>query len=76
MLIDVFIDALVRLNNEIPFIKCVISNTINTYLIISSLKLTTYLTLQFSELRRFITCLRVIYYLYRLLNLSSIILLL
>ncbi len=76
MLIDVSINILIRLSNKILFIKCVISNIINTYLIISFLKLTIYLTLQLNKLRKFITCLRIIYYLYRLLNLLSIILLL
>ncbi len=45
MLIDVLVDTLVKSSNEIPFIRCVISIIINTYLIISSLRLTTYLTL-------------------------------
>ncbi len=64
MLIDVFINTLIRLNNEILFIKRVISNIINIYLIIFSLKLTTYLTLQFNKLRKFIICFCVVYYLY------------
>jgi len=64
MLINILINILIKLDNKILFTRYIISNIINIYLIISSLKLTTYLTLQFSRLRRFITCLRIIYYLY------------
>ncbi len=64
MLIDVFINILIKLSNKILFTRYVISNTINIYLIIFSLRLTIYLTLQLSRLQKFITCLRVIYYLY------------
>jgi len=64
MLIDIFVNILVKLSNKILFIRRVISNIINIYSIISSLRLTIYLTLQFSKLRKFITCLRVVYYLY------------
>ncbi len=64
MLIDVFVNTLIKSNNKILFIRRVISNIINIYLITSSLKLTIYLTLQLSELRKLITCLRIIYYLY------------
>jgi len=64
MLINVLVNILIKLDNEILFIKRVISNIINIYLVISSLRLTIYLTLQFSKLRKFITCLRVIYYFY------------
>ncbi len=64
MLINVLVNILIKLDNEILFIKRVISNIINNYLVISSLRLTIYLTLQFSKLRKFITCLRVIYYFY------------
>ncbi len=64
MLIDVLVNTLVRLNNEILFTKYVISNIINTYSIIFSLKLTTYLILQLNKLRKFITFLYVVYYLY------------
>ncbi len=64
MLIDIFVNILIKLNNKILFTRRVISNTINIYLIISLLKSTIYLTLQLNKLRKFITCLRVIYYLY------------
>ncbi len=64
MLINVLVNILIKLDNKILFIKRVISNIINIYLVISSLRLTIYLTLQFSKLRKFITCLRVIYYFY------------
>jgi len=64
MLINVFVNILIKLSNKILFIKCIISNIINIYLVTSSLKLTIYLILQFSKLRKFITCLRVVYYLY------------
>ncbi len=76
MLIDILVNILIKSNNKILFIRYVISNTINIYLVISSLRSTTYLILQFSKLRKFIICLRVVYYLYRLFNLLSIILLL
>jgi len=64
MLINVFVNILIKLSSKILFIRYIISNIINIYLIISFLKLTTYLILQFNRLRRFITCLRVVYYLY------------
>jgi len=64
MLIKVLINTLVKSNNKILFIRYVISIIINIYLIIFSLKLTTYLTLQLSKLQRFITCLRIVYYFY------------
>ena len=76
MLIDVLVNTLVRSDNGILFTRYIISNIINTYLIISFSKSTTYLTLQLSGLRKFITCLHIVYYLYRLFNLPNIILLL
>jgi len=76
MLIDILINILIKLSNKILFIRCVISNIINIYLIIFFLRLIIYLTLQLNKLRKFIICLRVVYYLYQLLNLSNIILLL
>ncbi len=64
MLINVLVNILIKLDNRILFIRRVISNIINIYLITSSLKLTIYLTLQLNKLRKFITCLCVVYYLY------------